>query len=105
MPEVSGARYQLTCMVIPTCCAAFVRKARASGFHPKFLNLSFVGTADFIRDAGADSEGVYITQVVPSPMDLSSPLVRSPLNAPNAPMRRLVTPVRPNLSMCARCAS
>jgi len=57
-------------------CAAFVKKARAAGFTPKFLNVSFVGTADFIREAGADSEGVYITQVVPPPADASSPLVK-----------------------------
>jgi len=57
-------------------CAEFVKKARAAGFTPKFLNVSFVGTADFIREAGADSEGVYITQVVPPPADASSPLVK-----------------------------
>jgi len=57
-------------------CAAFVKKAKAAGFTPKFLNVSFVGTADFIREAGADSEGVYITQVVPPPADASSPLVK-----------------------------
>lgn len=56
-------------------CAAFVKKARASGFNPKFLNVSFVGTADFIKEAGSDGEGVYITQVVPSPYDPASPLV------------------------------
>jgi ABC-type branched-subunit amino acid transport system substrate-binding protein len=57
-------------------CAAFVRKARAAGFHPKFLNLSFVGTSDFIKEAGPDGEGVYITQVLPSPDDLSLAVVR-----------------------------
>jgi branched-chain amino acid transport system substrate-binding protein len=57
-------------------CAAFVKKARASGFSPKFLNVSFVGTSDFIKEAGPDAEGVYITQVVPSPDDASLPLVR-----------------------------
>lgn len=57
-------------------CAAFVRKARAAGFHPKFLNLSFVGTSDFIKEAGADGEGVYITQVLPSPDDDSLAIVR-----------------------------
>lgn len=57
-------------------CAAFVKKARASGFSPKFLNVSFVGTSDFIKEAGPDGEGVYITQVVPSPDDASLPLVK-----------------------------
>jgi branched-chain amino acid transport system substrate-binding protein len=57
-------------------CAAFVKKAKASGFNPKFLNVSFVGTSDFIREVGADGDGVYITQVVPSPEDATVPLVK-----------------------------
>lgn len=57
-------------------CAAFVKKARGAGFQAKFLNVSFVGTSDFISEAGADGEGVYITQVMPSPDDATLPLVR-----------------------------
>ena len=57
-------------------CAAFVKKARASGFNPKFLNLSFVGTSNFINEAGSDGEGVYITQVMPSPYDASNSIVK-----------------------------
>lgn len=57
-------------------CAAFVKKARAQGIKARFLNVSFVGTSDFIREAGADGEGVFITQVVPSPEDASIPLVK-----------------------------
>jgi branched-chain amino acid transport system substrate-binding protein len=57
-------------------CAAFVKKARASGFNPKFLNLSFVGTGNFINEAGSAGEGVYITQVMPSPYDDSAPIVK-----------------------------
>ncbi|MBX9811293.1 MAG: hypothetical protein K2Y16_06745 [Burkholderiales bacterium] len=55
--------------------STFVKKARASGFNPKFLNVSFVGTADFIKEAGSDGGGVYITQAVPSPYDPASPPV------------------------------
>lgn len=57
-------------------CAAFVKKAKAQGIQAKFLNVSFVGTNDFIKEAGADGEGVYITQVVPSPDDDSVPIVK-----------------------------
>lgn len=57
-------------------CAAFVQKAAAAGFKPKFFNLSFVGTANFIKAAGDAAEGVYITQVVPSPFDESIPIVK-----------------------------
>lgn len=56
--------------------ATIVKKAKASGFNPKFLTVSFVGTADFLREAGADGEGVYITQVVPAPEDASVALVK-----------------------------
>ncbi|MBP9714266.1 MAG: ABC transporter substrate-binding protein [Sterolibacterium sp.] len=57
-------------------CAAFVKKAKAQGINAKFLNVSFVGTADFIKEAGVDGEGVYITQVVPSPDDDSIAIVK-----------------------------
>jgi len=57
-------------------CAAFVKAAHASGFNPKFANLSFVGTSDFIKEAGKDGEGVYISQVVPSPKDASVGIVK-----------------------------
>jgi len=57
-------------------CAALVQKAHAAGYKPKFFNLSFVGTANFIKAAGDAAEGVYITQVVPSPFDDSVPIVK-----------------------------
>lgn len=56
--------------------ATIVKKAKASGFSPRFLTVSFVGTGDFLKEAGADGEGVYITQVVPSPEDPSVGLVK-----------------------------
>lgn len=57
-------------------CAALVQKAHAAGYKPKFFNLSFVGTSNFIKAAGDAAEGVYITQVVPSPFDESTPIVK-----------------------------
>lgn len=57
-------------------CAALVKKAHAAGFKPKFFNLSFVGTSNFIKAAGESAEGVYITQVVPSPFNASIPIVK-----------------------------
>jgi ABC-type branched-subunit amino acid transport system substrate-binding protein len=56
--------------------AAIVRKAKAAGLKTKFMTVSFIGTADFIKEAGADGEGVYITQVMPSPEGGSVPLVK-----------------------------
>lgn len=57
-------------------CAEFVKKAKASGFTPKFLNVSFVGTSNFIKEAGSAGEGVYITQVMPSPFDAGTAIVK-----------------------------
>ncbi|MGC2195925.1 MAG: ABC transporter substrate-binding protein [Terriglobales bacterium] len=45
--------------------AEIVKQAHAAGWHPLFLTVSFVGTEEFIRVAGPDSEGTVITQVVP----------------------------------------
>ncbi len=55
--------------------AAVVKKARAQGVKAKFMTVSFIGTADFIREAGADGDGVYITQVMPSP-DGGAPVMK-----------------------------
>ena len=55
--------------------AAIVKKARAQGIKAKFMTVSFIGTAGFIKEAGADGEGVYITQVMPSP-DSGVPVVK-----------------------------
>jgi len=56
--------------------AAIVKKAKAEGLKTKFMTVSFIGTNDFIREAGADGEGVYITQVMPSPESTEIPLVK-----------------------------
>jgi branched-chain amino acid transport system substrate-binding protein len=45
--------------------AEIVKKAHATGWHPIFLTVSFVGTEKFITEAGQDAEGTVITQVVP----------------------------------------
>ena len=55
--------------------AAIVKKAKVQGIKARFMTVSFVGTADFIREAGADGDGVYITQVMPSP-DGAAPVVK-----------------------------
>jgi ABC-type branched-subunit amino acid transport system substrate-binding protein len=45
--------------------AEIVKKAHATGWHPLFITVSFVGTEKFIAEAGKDAEGTVITQVVP----------------------------------------
>ena len=58
-------------------CAAFIKKAKASGVKAKIANVSFVGTSALISELGADGEGVFISQVMPSPHDASIPVVKS----------------------------
>jgi len=57
--------------------AVAIKQAKAQGFNTRFMSVSFIGTSGFIREAGSDSDGVYITQVVPSPHDTSRPLVQA----------------------------
>jgi ABC-type branched-subunit amino acid transport system substrate-binding protein len=45
--------------------APIVKQAHSKGWKPLFLTVSFVGTDDLILQAGADAEGMVVTQVVP----------------------------------------
>jgi ABC-type branched-subunit amino acid transport system substrate-binding protein len=45
--------------------APILKQAHAKGWGPLFLTVSFVGTDELIQEAGADAEGVVVTQVVP----------------------------------------
>ena len=45
--------------------AAIVKQAHMDGCRPQFLTVSFVGTEEFIKEAGSDAEGTIITQVMP----------------------------------------
>jgi branched-chain amino acid transport system substrate-binding protein len=56
--------------------AAFIKKAKAQGFNPTFLNVSFVGTAALVKELAGAGGDVMITQVMPSPYDSPLPLVR-----------------------------
>ena len=66
LKEVMAARPQAVVVVGPYApAAAIVKKAHAAGWRPQFLTVSFVGTEEFIKEAGADAEGTIITQVMP----------------------------------------
>ncbi|HET8926050.1 MAG TPA: ABC transporter substrate-binding protein [Candidatus Acidoferrum sp.] len=45
--------------------APILQQSHAKGWKPLFLTVSFVGTDDLIEAAGADADGMVITQVVP----------------------------------------
>ncbi len=66
MKEVMAAHPQAVVIAGPYApAAAIVKQAHAIGWRPQFLTVSFVGTEEFIREAGADAEGTIITQVMP----------------------------------------
>ncbi|MFO0747748.1 MAG: ABC transporter substrate-binding protein [Myxococcota bacterium] len=57
-------------------CARFIELAHAYDFHPLFINVSFVGSESLAKALGGDTEGVVVTQVVPSPAG-DSPAARA----------------------------
>jgi ABC-type branched-subunit amino acid transport system substrate-binding protein len=64
--EVMSAHPQAVIIAGPySPAAAIVKQAHLSGWRPQFLTVSFVGTEEFIKEAGADAEGTIITQVMP----------------------------------------
>ncbi|HYA98438.1 MAG TPA: ABC transporter substrate-binding protein, partial [Methylomirabilota bacterium] len=66
MATVRSANPEAVVLVGPyNTLAAIVKKAHAQNWRPLFLTVSFVGTDEFIAEAGADAEGVVVTQVVP----------------------------------------
>src|SRR5260370_20011201 len=63
---VRAARPDAVVVVGPAnTVAPILRQSHAKGWKPLFLTVSFVGTDDLISEAGIDSDGVVITQVVP----------------------------------------
>ena len=61
--------------------AAFVREARKAVYGGQFMNVSFVGTQALTEALGAASEGVVVSQVMPSPFKTSIPMTRKYLEA------------------------
>ena len=49
----------------PNTVAPILKQSHEKGWKPLFLTVSFVGTDELIKEAGADAEGTAITQVVP----------------------------------------
>jgi branched-chain amino acid transport system substrate-binding protein len=66
MTTVRSANPEAVVLVGPyNTLAVIVKKAHMQNWRPLFLTVSFVGTDEFISQAGNDAEGVVITQVVP----------------------------------------
>ena len=66
LKEVMAAHPQAVIIAGPYApAAAIVKQAHTDGWRPQFLTVSFVGTEEFIKEAGSDAEGTIITQVMP----------------------------------------
>ena len=66
LKDVMAARPQAVVIAGPYApAAAIVKEAHLSGWRPQFLTVSFVGTEEFIKEAGSDADGTIITQVMP----------------------------------------
>ena len=61
--------------------ARVVAWARELEFDPVFMTVSFVGSNALARELGPRGEGVFVTQVVPFPMDNSIPVVSRYIHA------------------------
>ena len=64
--------------------AELIEWARHTGLDSVFMTISFVGSNALAIELGPDCAGVFVTQVVPFPMDDSIPIVASYLNALSA---------------------
>jgi branched-chain amino acid transport system substrate-binding protein len=56
--------------------AEFIKVSHKVKFNPVFVNISFVGSDALAKELGEDGEGVIVSQVVPSPWDVSIPLIK-----------------------------
>ena len=63
--------------------AAFIRKMRRSGFGGQFLNFSVVGIDPLFSALGKEIGGIVISQVVPSPRSIGTPLIKEYLDVLN----------------------
>ena len=74
--EIRQSEPQAIGMVSSYAAASdFIRNTRLQGLNPKFINLSAVNSQGLIDELGDDAQGVLVSQIVPSPQDLSLPLV------------------------------
>ena len=63
--------------------AAFIRKMRQAGYGGQFLNFSIVGIDPLFTALGKEIGGIVISQVVPSPRSLGTPLIKEYLDVLN----------------------
>ena len=57
-------------------CAAFIKSMRTAKSNPQFMNVSFVGSKALAAELGDEGRGVAISQVVPFPWNIATPIVK-----------------------------
>ena len=63
--------------------AAFIRKMRQAGYGGQFMNFSVVGIDPLFTALGKEIGGIVISQVVPSPRSMGTPLIKEYLDILN----------------------
>lgn len=58
-----------------TSCAAYIKAMRKAEYTGQFYNVSFVGSQALANTLGTDGPGVVISQVVPFPWHVATPLI------------------------------
>jgi ABC-type branched-subunit amino acid transport system substrate-binding protein len=57
-------------------CAAFIKAMKKAKSNPQFMNVSFVGSKALAAELGEEGRGVGVSQVVPFPWNLGTPVVK-----------------------------
>ena len=57
-------------------CGAFIKEMKKANSNPQFMNVSFVGSKALATELGDAGRGVGISQVVPFPWGLATPIVK-----------------------------
>ncbi|MBA3507177.1 MAG: ABC transporter substrate-binding protein, partial [Betaproteobacteria bacterium] len=57
-------------------CGAFIKEMKKANSNPQFMNVSFVGSKALAAELGDAGRGVGISQVVPFPWSLATPVVK-----------------------------
>ncbi len=82
MLDIMKARPEAVVTVAPyQPLAAFIKLAHQVGLNTQFVAISFVGSDSLANELGPDGTGVIVSQVVPSPWDMSLPVVAAYQNA------------------------
>lgn len=76
--DIAAGKPEAVVMVAPyKPVAAFIRLAHRIKLNAVFVAISFVGSDSLAKELGKEGAGVIVSQVVPSPWDVSLPLVAS----------------------------